>query len=185
MPSVPSTTPGCVCNALITSASPNNTGVLRTSLAVTFFAPISDVSTAGASRRDTTTTSSSIVGLIGGCTGIHCDVRTWLGFVFAGDFFTVFRLSMILFPLILYSMSVPANISDSTCFKGLSFAFTDTFMSRSSSEEYTKFFPVCSTSDRNTLAAGRLFALTDTFCAPTPNAIAEKNTNKNRYRFIP
>lgn len=39
----------------------NNAGVLRISLAVTFFAPISAVSTAGASRRETTSTSSSIL----------------------------------------------------------------------------------------------------------------------------
>ena len=164
MPSCPSDTPGCICNALITSLSPNRTGVFMISCAVSFLAPISAVSTAGASRRDVTTTSSSIFG----------TTTLWLGNVGGATaaeglrscFFDLgFLLSMIFLPFISYLMSVSLKIMDSVCFKGLFFTLTDTRISFNSSDEYTKFFPVCSTMLRNTTEVGWFTALMVTFCA--------------------
>ncbi len=164
MPSCPSDTPGCICNALMTSLSPKSTGVFMISCAVSFLAPISAVSTAGASRRDTTTTSSSILGTLAEGLGIAEAATESVGlrslFLDFG-----FRFRMMFLPLISYSIFEFLKIMERVCSKDLFLTFTDTRISLSSSEEYTKFFPVCSTILRNTTAVGWFTALTVRFCA--------------------
>ena len=164
MPSCPSDTPGCICNALMTSLSPNKTGVFMISCAVSFFAPISAVSTAGASRRDVTTTSSSIFGTTTLWLGKVGDVTATEGL--RSCFFALgLRLRRMFLPLISYSISESLKMIARVFFNGLFFTFTDTRISFSSSDEYTKFLPVCSTMLRNTTEAGWFTALIVTFCA--------------------
>ena len=182
MPSVPSLTPGCRWSVFITSASPNRAGALRISSAVILRAPISLLSTAGLSSRDVTTTSRSIVAP-GADTGTTEGAASTCVFIFRAAFFLRVRITFL--PFMRKAMPVSRNMASSTLRSSRLRASTVTLTPSSTSEEYTKFMPVCSMMRRNTEAAASSVACTVTFCAAQPSAMHAAMVRNTSRRLIP
>ena len=136
-PAFDSDTPGRIWRAFIRSGSPKMAGVRDIVVPLSVLMPLLAVSRGWFSGCDTTSRVGSVAIFTESERWSLAAVTFWGALSLLGCF-SFFLFSTTFFPFILYSISVPRNISSSTLLSGFYLASTVIRISFKSSEEYTK-----------------------------------------------